>query len=65
MSTKSKFTDESPMPFGKHKGLPLSEVPDDYLLWLYYDTNLKDGPLRRYIVENLDALNANTKQEEQ
>ena len=24
----------SVMPFGKHKGLPLSEVPSDYKRWL-------------------------------
>lgn len=58
-----EFNDESQMPFGKYKGLPLSEVPDEYLLWLYFDTNLKDGPLRRYIVKNLDALESNTKRE--
>jgi exodeoxyribonuclease X len=37
------------MPFGKHKGQPLSEVPIDYIWWLN-DKNLRD-PLR-------SALNA-------
>lgn len=23
------------MPFGKHKGKPLAEVPEDYWLWLF------------------------------
>ena len=53
------LNDESPMPFGKHKGKPMSEVPADYLFW--YWTNggeqKKDrDPVARYIDENLDAL---------
>lgn len=30
----SKFTDKTEMPFGKHKGVALGEVPASYLLWL-------------------------------
>lgn len=33
------------MPFGKHKGLPVAELPDDYLRWLWEDVELRD-PLR-------------------
>ncbi len=33
------------MPFGKYKGHDLSEVPDDYLLWLTATIPLRD-PLR-------------------
>lgn len=29
------MNDESIMPFGKHKGEKLANVPADYLLWLY------------------------------
>lgn len=30
----SQFIDEDmPMPFGKHRGTPLREVPADYLIW--------------------------------
>src|SRR5215472_11480776 len=25
--------DEVRMPFGKHKGVPLSDIPSDYILW--------------------------------
>jgi hypothetical protein len=28
------MTNEYRMPFGKHKGLPLSKLPYEYLLWL-------------------------------
>ena len=30
------------MPFGKYKGQDLSEVPDDYLLWLIGNIPLRD-----------------------
>lgn len=55
-----KFTDESLMPFGKYKGQPLIKVSASYLLWLY-DKDLKSGPLRTYIEENMDALKLEVK----
>lgn len=51
----SFYTDQSVMPFGKHKGLKLANVPAHYLIWLY-ESNMKDGPLKDYIKENLEAL---------
>lgn len=53
------LNDESPMPFGKHKGKPMSEVPADYLFWFWTNggEQKKDrDPVARYIDENLDAL---------
>lgn len=38
------------MPFGKHKGLPLSEVPADYKTWL-----LSTGDLDPYLRKALEA----------
>jgi hypothetical protein len=29
------------MPFGKFKGIPMDELPDDYLLWLHSLGNLR------------------------
>lgn len=29
------LTDTCPMPFGKHEGEPMENVPDSYLLWLW------------------------------
>lgn len=52
-----KFTDETPMPFGKYKGVLLGNVPAEYLLYLNSD-NLADGLLKDYIKENLDQLKA-------
>lgn len=28
------------MPFGRHKGVELPEIPDDYLRWLYCEADL-------------------------
>lgn len=36
------FTDTDPMPFGKHQGLPLQDVPPSYLEWLWGELR-KDG----------------------
>ena len=30
----NRLTDKDPMPFGKHKGTPMRDVPVDYLIWL-------------------------------
>lgn len=52
----NKYTDETPMPFGKHKGEKLANVPASYLLWLYCKGELKPGALRDYIDENMDEI---------
>lgn len=51
------MTDESIMPFGKHKGEKLANVPPSYLLWLY-DEGKCYGELWGYIAENMDAIKA-------
>lgn len=42
---------DDPMPFGKHAGQRMSDVPDDYFEWLYYEEDLEPGPVRDYIEE--------------
>ncbi len=37
-----------PMPFGKHKGKVLIDVPEDYLLWLARK-GMPEGPLGRLL----------------
>ena len=32
------------MPFGKHKGKTLDEIPGDYLMWVLDNTNLDNRP---------------------
>ena len=38
------------MPFGKHKGVPISEVPKDYKQWL-----LRQSDVDPYLVKALEA----------
>lgn len=54
----AKLDDDSLMPWGKHKGLLMAEVPDSYLLWLYQEKRAK-GNVLDYIEDNLDAILAN------
>lgn len=57
MSTALLDTD--PMPFGKHKGVPMQDVPASYLHYLW-TTGLRmetaTNPVAKYIVANLAAL---------
>ena len=39
MSNTIVLNDESPMPFGKHEGEKMANVPDSYLNWLYDSFN--------------------------
>lgn len=50
-----RLTDEDPMPFGKYKGEKMTNVPAEYLLWLYNE-DIKPGSVRDYIEDNLDAI---------
>ena len=59
-----KLTDKDPMPWGKYKGLPMSEVPDSYLLWLYHEGHAS-GNVGRYLAENIKAIKANVEREKQ
>jgi len=52
------YTDDTIIDFGIHKGKPLSEVPDQYLLELY-QTGKAFGDLKAYIIDNLEAIRAN------
>lgn len=56
MSDKLKDTD--PMPFGKHKGRPMSDVPARYLHWLWQAGKRfdKECPVAEYIRSNLNGL---------
>ena len=46
------------MPFGKHKGLPMQDVPAFYMHWLWTNGKKDDMrcPVADYIRRNLDAL---------
>ncbi len=49
------MTDQDEMPFGKHKGEKMENVPASYLLWLR-DQNCSHTAVRSYIEDNMAAL---------
>lgn len=66
MSTEA-FTDSDQMPFGKHRGKKMEDVPASYLHWYYHECkqNGCSTPdawrVFNYIVENKSALIQETK----
>lgn len=46
------MNDNSIMPFGKHKGKPLLEVPASYLLWWADQSPEHNAELLKYINDN-------------
>jgi uncharacterized protein (DUF3820 family) len=51
------LTDLDLMPWGKHKGTPLQDVPASYFHWLWVNgKNAEKSPMAQYIRENLNAL---------
>ena len=55
------MTDESIMPFGKHKGEKLANVPPSYMMWLHENGNTF-GELKAYLLENEDVFKAEIQQ---
>ena len=54
-----KLNDTDAMPFGKHKGVPMQDVPASYLHYLWtngLDKQTETSPVADYIKRNLDAL---------
>ena len=60
---KKKLSLNSLMPFGKYQGLPLNEVPESYIMWLFANDALDQFEYRelRKELKNLykDKLNSN------
>lgn len=58
MSNPNDLDDLSPMPFGKHKGEPMQDVPAAYLHWLWTNGKQHDVrcPVAAYIRRNLNVL---------
>jgi uncharacterized protein (DUF3820 family) len=44
------------MPFGKHKGMPMEDVPAVYLHWLWTRRPLSHTKLENYIHNNIPHL---------
>lgn len=52
-----KLTDNSAMPFGKHKGKKMCNVDPEYLLYVYDMPWIKKWPdVEQYIDENFEVL---------
>lgn len=47
--------DDSPMPYGKHKGTAIANVSADYLLWLLKNDKCTP-PVKKYIEDNMNVL---------
>lgn len=54
------LTDDSEMPFGKHKGEPMQDVPVEYLHWFWHNGE-KNSSVGEYIKTNLDTLKMENK----
>lgn len=52
--------DDDEMPFGKHRGKRMVDVPDDYFLYMYNEGFLT-GRVFDYVIENLEAIKYNVK----
>lgn len=69
MSSKEKFTDESLMPIGKHKGKKLGNVPVGWFEWFKHNNEGKTlygdwKMLMDYINENWDVMEVELEREE-
>lgn len=53
-----QLLDTSPMPFGKHQGVAIQDVPASYFHWLWTNGKSADKlcPVADYIRRNLDVL---------
>ena len=53
-----RLEDDSPMPFGKFKGVPMSQVDASYLHWLWTNGLSEDerSPVADYIKRRIKAL---------
>lgn len=59
--SEADLTDDSPMPFGQYRGMPMFDVPATYLHYLYHSDSLdiKVPSIKRvvdYINRNMGAL---------
>lgn len=52
------YTDVDKMPWGKHRGVAMQDVPTDYLAWLWHNEGgCSDMKVKNYIWNSRHALN--------
>lgn len=55
--TKNPVPDDYIVPFGKHKGRKIGDVPCAYLLWfLEQDWRMSWPEMHNYVIQNQDSL---------
>lgn len=54
------LTDDSPMPWGVYKDVPMANVPAKYLLAMYEKKKVC-AKVKAYVVENLEVLQTELK----
>ena len=66
MKTQKRLEDNDLMPFGKHKGKKMKDVPARYLLWIYDQPwSLQKYPqVDAYIHYNFDVLEKEVEDEQ-
>lgn len=69
MAISEPYSDNTPIPFGVHRGTKLANVPAGYLLYLWDKSKqgkeLSDAKLAMYIKENFHAIELEAKAEKQ
>lgn len=55
------MTDTSIMPYGKHKGTAMINIPAKDLIWLY-ENNRCSQEVKEYILDNLEVLRLQVEQ---
>lgn len=53
---QAAYDDDTPMPFGRNKGVRLAEVSASDLHWLWTKRPISDKRLEKYIADNIPAL---------
>ena len=56
MIPERPYDDETTMHYGIHKGTRLSDLPPDYLLWLWRNKKAHGVALKTYIFDHLDDI---------
>jgi hypothetical protein len=57
------LTDKDIMPFGKHQGKLMGNVPSNYLMWLWDNVENRKGDVFDYIKDNWDVIVAQIKRD--
>ena len=64
MTTIPEYTDKTILHYGnKHRGKALANVPASYLLFIYNEEYTMPPQLKKYIKDNLEALQKEDKME--